>query len=739
MSAPRTTLARAEAFLESAIATRADIELVSELASECDQVGEEGVGDALRGLARAGTESAPAAVEAAAAALERVRGVRALSKPIPQVPATTISLNCLSITDEAVGAHPAIARVIARRRDLAERAIGDPAGFASDARSRLRSSALAEQRDIAWALGIAGGRDGTILLCELARLGRPVSDALATAPDSVETLRSIASESRDPAAAPERVGRAQIAASALVRRDDLAFVADIDSPDPIISAISSAARALETGRLRDDEAPETAGTDVAAGIEALISINFDADPSRLVAWAGWQSEADLELCGRAVAGWRGEAVLVDALLEQWHRGQPRTVWGHLLSAIDPPGLAAHLLSDESADGIELAGSLGSLDARISILMSASGSGPIDRAVAELNEPAAAELLISAAAESGPAGPALDGLVALGAAAVPALEIAGGSADESVVSIAQLALRRIRPKHLGPALGNFSGEIDIEEIADRFASSNEDERRSIIEALVATGGSESARALTALAGTASVEAAEALTSIDDPVARRCEEVLLASPYPDVARAAAASIADRGPAGVRYGADLARSEAPELACAGLLVLGFTELESAREPVKASLRTGDPWVARVAVESAGRIGADSGDKGLSRSLIGALDRAVGGAYVVVPAIAAIENEAALKQVRTLNENGHLFASGRNDVLLSALLSEGRRMAEQIAEGRAARREDEIERWRSEGRLEPFGGGRIGALFSRGRERRASLHSPVSTKREPRRRGRE
>lgn len=642
MTTPKVSLARAEAFLESAIGSRTSTVSIVDEAGLCEAAGERDVAAAIMTVAEMAEVSAPAATRAAARALGYVRYRRAVLRTEPPPVESVLKLGSLRLTPDGAAKSFAIADIVGRRGHLAQLAATDSAELLRYAPKALREAEAGERSDIAWSLGFVttGVAEATRLLLGQFRLGRATSDSLARLGGIGSVLRETAGDASGSPAV-----RACAAAS-LIRRREFSLIVDLEpTSDHLTSAIAAVARALESGGPLEIPGPGR----LRMGLEAWLKLTRAEDSAPLETWVGSHDEPIITELGRVIAGWPREYELIDFALVHWRQSRPRERWAALVAGIDAPGVAGRLEQQPSPESSALISRLGSIDARLVVL---------DRGDHDLADPHASDHVIYSDSPMGRAGS-----------------------------------------------GARGASVSIQ-----------------IKNLVAAGGEVAARELGELAGSNNPEAARALTEIADPAARRTEELMLVSAYPDVAAGAAWAVAQRGSAGIRYGEQLLRSGNDELVGAGLRILANGEIDRVRDALLKSMRGSNMWTVRQAVEAAARAGAGTADRRLARAVLAALKTAAGGAMVVVPALESIGHEPTLALARGLNDNGHLFDSGRDDEMFDALIESGREILAQEATERERRRIAVIDEWRMEGRLVEHSRGRAEVLLNRFRRRRTS-----------------
>lgn len=651
-------LAEIQAFLEASLVSRPDLNKAATLADACLSTGETSAGDALRAMLHRASESYPELLESAAAALNVVEGIRAVSrpKPVPPVPAVKAGrVGCADNTSSGDGT----VELLARLSQLAERAAAEPEAFVSWARTVLSKATRDLRGEIVWALPAARSLDAARLITSTPGLGRCTADALLRIQGAPDLLGELVRESLIPPTFLEpEIDAALIAVSALIRLGlaDVAIgIKEARNPDlaaageVLEAATSNSGKELDLQRNPGQR--ETFATTLERGLAAIFTSFREGDRSALESWLDSTDPRQVLRVGRFVAGWPEGEFAGRVALEQWIHGSSSDSLAALIAGIEPSGTASQLIERGRPQDIDLVVLLAGLESKIAILGSIG-----------------------------------DPQTALDPQSLGALKHAGTTRTGSIDA----------------AMARFSNSVQRQ---DSSAPLRE----------VRTYASVTAHEQAEAAATGDLAALDALIANGDPSARRYEELLLTSPYPPVAQRAAGAVAARGRAGARYASRLLDSGEPSLTEAAFQILARSSLEDARDDLIDALSSNDPWLLRAAASAAGEAAAATQDREVSRALINAMTRIAGGALAVVPEVAAIGNARSIDQLTRLNERGQLFDSGRDDHLLMQLISAGESRRFVAIEDAVREREALHASWRAEGRIDEFGGGRIGRAIRR------------------------
>lgn len=389
-------LAEVQAFLEASIVSRPDLDRAAELADKCSARGEILAGDALERLVEKASDSNPEALEAAAAALNAVEGIRCAGRPQPSIPTGLSSLGRVGFVEWPAGE---VTQLFSRLAALTAQAQADPAAFVAWARTVLSTASRNRRAEIVWALPSAGSADATRLILATPGLGRCTPDALVRLPEAEAVLAEfVAGSLQSPALLETEVDAILAAASALVRlgHDQIALdIAEASNPD-----LAGVGRCITS---RGIEGASDSG--LAMGTSAILNFHASSDGGALDDWLFASAPAEVLRVGRIVAGWPAGEAAGTLALDRWLSGECLPAVGALITGVEPAGAASALIERGRHQDHVLTGLLTSLASRIAIL---SDGGHLDAGEAEKAPLDPAMAHFSASAISPAASPLGDG-------------------------------------------------------------------------------------------------------------------------------------------------------------------------------------------------------------------------------------------------------------------------------------------------------------------------------------------
>ncbi|RIK10367.1 MAG: hypothetical protein DCC49_03620 [Acidobacteria bacterium] len=372
-------LAEAQAFLEASIVSRPDLDRASRLADDCDAKGEISAASALRNLVVKATSSNPEALEATAAALNSIEGIRCAGRPQPSISAGATSLGRISFDPTA---PPKVAQLFSRLVDLSAQARSDPGAFVAWSRTVLSTTSRNRRAEIVWSLPSAGTAEAARLILTTPGLGRCTTDALTTMPDANEVLLEFISESLQSTQLLETEVDAVLAAiSALVRLGH--------SSDSLELADAPHAELREVGRcLASSGLPANGDSALSRGISAILRYDSESGQDSLSSWLADAAPPEVLRVGRFVAGWPEGEASGAAALDRWLNHGNLPAYGALVVGAEPAGAASMLIERGRELDHALVDLLPSLASRIAILSEGgqhdaddNESAPLDPAMA----------------------------------------------------------------------------------------------------------------------------------------------------------------------------------------------------------------------------------------------------------------------------------------------------------------------------------------------------------------------
>lgn len=370
MPGSAAVLADTQAFLEASIVSRPDLDRAVELADDCDARGEVLAGDALRTLVAKASDSNPEALEAAAAALNIVEGIRCGARPQPSIPAGISGLGRVAFAAGPGGvagggvAPGGVAKLLSRLADLTAHAHADPAAFVAWARTVLSTASRNTRAEIVWALPLAGSTDAARLILTTPGLGRCTTDALVRMPGAEAVLTEfVTGLLESPALLEPEVDAVLAAASALVRLDHGQIALELTKASH--TGLAGIGRCIASRGLEDSS------DSLSRGLSAILNFDAsgdgDADGRALADWLNGAAPAEVLRIGRLVAGWPDGEAAAAAALDQWLSRESLDSYGALIAGVEPAGAASALVGRGRQQDKVLAGLLASLASRIAIL------------------------------------------------------------------------------------------------------------------------------------------------------------------------------------------------------------------------------------------------------------------------------------------------------------------------------------------------------------------------------------
>lgn len=366
------TLAETQAFLESSIVSRPNLDRAAELADRCDAIGEVVAGNALRRLVAKACDSNPEALEAAAEALNIVEGIRCSLRRQPAIPAGAPVLGRVVIVDQGgedgrgeitarAGSEglTRVAQLLSRLADLTTRARKDPASFVAWARTVLSTASRDKRAEIVWALASASSADAARLILATPGLGRCTTDALVRIPEVEEDLTDFVKLSLKSTALLETEADAILAAaSALIRLGHSQVAFDLaESSYSWLSAIGSCIIS-----------PDLNSTDtLSRGLSAILEFGASGDSEALADRITDTAPNELLRIGRFVAGWPAGERAAASTLDRWLNEECHSAYAALIAGVEPPCAASLLIDRGRQQDRVLASLLTGLASRVAIL------------------------------------------------------------------------------------------------------------------------------------------------------------------------------------------------------------------------------------------------------------------------------------------------------------------------------------------------------------------------------------